>query len=88
MLIDSVGMGTENKRRMAALARLAEVQAELDRLEAERVALVARCVRWGATWAEIAAVLGVSAQAAHRRFRHARYDPSTGKGWTEPPLPL
>lgn len=75
-------------RKTAALGRLAEVQTQLDRLEAKRVALVARAVRWGATWAEIGAELGVSPQAAHRRFRHARYDPATGKGWTEPPLPL
>lgn len=81
-------MGTENVRKMNALARLGEVQSELDGLEAERVALVARCGRWGATWAEIGEVLGVTAQAAHRRFRHARYDPSTGKGWMEPPLPM
>jgi hypothetical protein len=75
-------------RKTAALSRLREVQVEIDRLEAERVALVARCGRWDATWAEIATALGVSAQAAHRRFRHARYDPSTGKGWMEPPLPM
>lgn len=81
-------MSNGSTRKTAALSRLAVVQSEIDRLEAERVALVARCGRWGATWAEIAAVLGVTAQAAHRRFRHARYDPSSGKGWLEPPLPL
>lgn len=75
-------------RKSAALSRLAEAQATINRLEAERVALVARALRWGATWAEIGAELDVSPQAAHRRFRHARYDPATGKGWTEPPLPL
>ena len=81
-------MTTDSVRKTAALARLRAVQSEIDRLEAERVALVARCGRWGATWSEIAAVLGVSTQAAHRRFRHARYDASTGKGWLDPPLPL
>lgn len=80
--------GDETTRKAAALSRLADAQATIDRLEAERLALVARALRWGATWSEIAAELGVSPQAAHRRFRHARYDPSTGKGWTEPPLPL
>lgn len=79
---------TDSARKTAALSRLREVQAEIDRLEGERVALVARCGRWDATWAEIGTVLGVSGQAAHRRFRHARYDPSTGKGWMEPPLAL
>jgi hypothetical protein len=81
-------MNADSPRKTAALSRLGEVQSEIDRLEAERVALVARCGRWGATWSEIAGALGVTAQAAHRRFRHARYDPSTGKGWLEPPLPL
>lgn len=81
-------MSTGSSRKTAALVRLRDVQAEIDRLEAERLMLVARCVRWDATWATIGAALGVSAQAAHRRFRHARYDPSTGKGWMEPPLPL
>ena len=81
-------MAPDSGRKTAALSRLAHVQSEIDGLEAERVALVARCGRWDATWAEIAAVLGVTAQAAHRRFRHARYDPSTGKGWMEPPLPM
>lgn len=85
--VDSVVAVTDS-RKAAALSRLREVQAEIDRLEAERVALVARSGRWDATWAEIGAALGVSPQAAHRRFRHARYDPSTGKGWMEPPLPL
>lgn len=78
----------DSARKTAALSRLREVQAQIDRLEAERVTVVARCGRWDATWAEIGAALGVSAQAAHRRFRHAHYDPSTGKGWLEPPLPL
>lgn len=69
--------GDETTRKSAALSRLAETQAAIDRLEAERVALVARALRWGATWAEIGTELGVSPQAAHRRFRHARYDPAT-----------
>lgn len=76
VLIAFAAVDTESKRKASALARLAEVQAGLDRLGAERIALVARCVRWEATWTEVATALGVSAQAAHRRFRHARYDPS------------
>ena len=80
--------GDGGTRKSAALSRLGEVQTSIDRLEAERLALVARAVRWGATWAEIGTALGVSPQGAHRRFRHARYDPATGKGWTEAPLPL
>lgn len=81
-------MTADSVRKTTALSRLREVQVGIDRLEAERVGLVARCCRWDATWAEIGGALGVSPQAAHRRFRHARYDPSSGKGWMEPPLPL
>ena len=32
--------------------------------------------------------LGVSAQAAHRRFRWLRHSPVTGEVWQEPPLAL
>ena len=34
------------------------------------------------------ATLGVSAQAAHRRFRWVRHSPVTGEVWREPPLPV
>jgi hypothetical protein len=81
-------VNVDTSRKTTTLTRLAVVQADIDRLEAERVALVARALRWDATWAEIAAALAVSPQAAHRRFRHARYNAATGKGWLEPPVPL
>jgi hypothetical protein len=40
----------------------------------------------GATWAEIGEALGVSAQAAHKRYRWLRHSPMTGECWYEPPL--
>ena len=40
----------------------------------------------GATWAEIGEALGVSAQAAHKRYRWLRHSPLTGECWYEPPL--
>ena len=45
-------------------------------------------MHWEATWTEIAAALGVTPQAAHKRYRHLRYDPDTGRRWHEPLPPL
>jgi hypothetical protein len=47
---------------------------------------VALAMEEGCSWAEIGAALGVSAQAAHRRFRWLRHSPVTGECWREPPL--
>jgi hypothetical protein len=49
---------------------------------------VATAVDAGCSWAGIGRALGVSAQAAHRRFRWLRYSPVTGEVWREPPLPV
>ena len=51
-------------------------------------ATVARAVHWGASWADIGDALGITRQAAHRRYRHHRWDPDTQTVWVEPPLPL
>lgn len=74
--------------RRSVLARIETTTARLHRVEADRDAAVAAAVEVGCTWAEIGAALGVSAQAAHRRFRWLRVDPETGELWREPPLPL
>lgn len=67
------------------LVELTSHAAELDR----RVhATVAAAVHHGATWKQVADALGVSAQAAHKRYRNARYDPTTRRVWQEPPLPI
>ena len=49
---------------------------------------VARALHWGASWADIGDALSITRQAAHRRYRHRRWDPDTQTVWTEPPLPL
>jgi hypothetical protein len=70
------------------VARIETVAGRLARLEAQRDAAVAAAVEAGATWAEIGRALGVSAQAAHKRFRWIRHSPVTGEVWHESPLQL
>ena len=55
-------------------------------LETDRETAIALAVAAGATWAEIGCALGVSAQAAHKRYRWLRHSPATGETWYEPPL--
>lgn len=76
------------RRRDQALERVRGAVDDLHRAEATRDTAVARALHWGATWVQIGAALGVTAQSAHRRFRTLRYDPKSGKTWHEPPLPL
>jgi DNA-directed RNA polymerase specialized sigma24 family protein len=70
------------------LERVGELTAQIAELEARRAREVARAGYHGASWSQIGAALGVTAQSAHRRFRHLVYDPATGTVWSEPPLPL
>ncbi len=72
---------------LSPLVRVETLTARIAGLEAERQAAVAVAVAGGATWAEIGEALGVSAQAAHKRFRWLRHSPLTGETWHEPPLP-
>ena len=74
--------------RTAALKRLETISSRLASIEAQRDVAVAAAMDAGCTWAEIGAALGVSAQAAHRRFRWLRHSPLTGETWWEPPLPV
>ena len=55
-------------------------------LESDRERAVAAAMTGGATWAEIGEALGVSAQAAHKRYRWLRHSRVTGECWYEPPL--
>lgn len=71
-----------------ALAELTDAVEQLTALTAHRDLLVDRARTAGATWAEIAAALGVTVQAAHKRYRPTRRDPDTGSTWREPPLPM
>lgn len=72
----------------SALKGLETAAARLAAVEAQRDMAVAAAVEAGCSWAEIGKALGVSAQAAHRRFRWLRYSPVTGEVWREPPLPV
>ncbi len=67
--------------------QLGNAVAGLREAEAARDRAVVAAVTDGATWADIANVLGVSTSAAHKRFRWVRVDPDTGVVWREPPLP-
>jgi hypothetical protein len=69
------------------LAELADVTGQLGALHAHQDALVARARAAGASWARIAAALGVSAQAAHKRYRDVKLD-RTGRAWKDRRLPM
>ena len=69
------------------LAGPADVTDQLAALHAHQDALVARARAAGATWAQIAAVLGVSVQAVHKRYRDVKLD-HTGRAWKNRRLPL
>jgi transposase-like protein len=73
--------------QVTPLDQLGNAVAGLREAEAARDRAVAAALTGGATWAEIAGVLGVSASAAHKRFRWVRVDADTGVVWREPPLP-
>jgi ECF sigma factor len=68
------------------LEKIEALTARLIELEADRERAVASAMGRGATWAEIGEALGVSAQAAHKRYRWLRHSPLTGECWYEPPL--
>jgi len=76
------------RRKTDALNNARDQVAVVLAAEAELERFIARALHWGATWAEIAAVLGVTRQSAHERYRRLRYDPASGTAWHEPPLPL
>jgi hypothetical protein len=69
------------------LAELADITGQLGELHARRDTLVVTARDAGATWAQVAGALGVSAQAAHKRYRDVRLD-LDGRAWQERRLPL
>ncbi|MEO6126141.1 MAG: helix-turn-helix domain-containing protein [Ilumatobacteraceae bacterium] len=77
-----------SRHRETALERISELTVVIADAESRQTREVARAVFHGATWAQIGAALGVTAQSAHRRFRRLNYDPSTGTVWREDPLPF
>jgi hypothetical protein len=72
--------------RRSPLEKLQALTARMAGLEAAREQTVAAAMAVGATWAEIGGALGVTAQAAHKRYRWLRHSPATGECWYEPPL--
>jgi ECF sigma factor len=72
--------------RRSPLDTIELLTSRLVELEADRERAVAAAMERGATWAEIGAALGVSAQAAHKRYRWLRHSSMTGECWYEPPL--
>jgi DNA invertase Pin-like site-specific DNA recombinase len=60
---------TADKDPLVGLGAVAQIRAEMERAEA---VLVRRARNDGATWVEIAAALGVSKQAVHRKYRGRR----------------
>ena len=54
--------------------------------QARQTRLVALARAAGASWADIAAAVGTSPQAAWRRWRGVRVDETSGAVWREPRL--
>ena len=74
-------------RHDETLVELAEVTGQLGELQARQDALAARARAAGASWAQIADALGVSPQAAHKRYRDVNLD-HTGRAWRDRRLPM
>jgi ECF sigma factor len=72
--------------RRSPLVKIEILTARMADLEADREHAVAVAMAAGATWAEMGEALGVSAQAAHKRYRWLRHSSVTGECWYEPPL--
>ena len=72
--------------RRSPLEKIEALTVRLAELEADRERAVAAAMERGATWAEIGEALGVSAQAAHKRYRWLRHSSVTGECWYEPSL--
>ena len=75
-------------RRPTPLARISTITERIAELEHEREVAISQAIGAGATWAAVAVALGVSTQAAHKRFRWLRHSPINGETWYEPPLPM
>jgi len=74
-------------RMTTALRRIETLTRRLEALNSERDLAVSTALAGGATWAEIAASLGTSPQAAHKRYRFICHSDDTSAVWYEHPLP-
>ena len=72
--------------RRSPLEKIQTLTGRIAEVEAQREKSVAAAMAADATWAEIGEALGVSAQAAHKRYRWLRHSSVTGECWYEPPL--
>lgn len=81
-------MNRNERLKTDALNQAGDQLAAITAAEIDLERVIARALHWGASWAEIAAVLGVTRQSAHERYRRLRYDPTNGVAWHEPPLPF
>lgn len=72
--------------RRSPLKKIEVLTVRMADLESERERAVAEAMERGATWAEIGGALGVSTQAAHKRYRWLRHSGVTGECWYEQPL--
>lgn len=73
--------------RRCPLQRIQALTARAAALEADRQTAIATAVTEEDAWTQIGKALGVSPQAAHRRYRWLRHSPLTGETWHEPPSP-
>ncbi|MFC7328609.1 hypothetical protein [Marinactinospora rubrisoli] len=67
--ISTLSASVRDEAPLAALQAIAELRRELERREAVNVR---KARAQGATWAEIAAMLGVSKQAVHKKYGGGR----------------
>ena len=70
------------------LRRIETLTTRIGNLTSDRERAIARAIAAGMTWTEIADSLGVTPQAAHKRYRWLRYSERTGEVWHERPLPI
>lgn len=73
--------------RAVPLELVSSLTAEIAAVTRRREVAVFLAVEAGASWAEIGDALGVSAQAAHKRYRWLHFNSVTDEIWREPPLP-
>ncbi|MGH8774338.1 MAG: hypothetical protein ACRDWI_03930 [Jiangellaceae bacterium] len=63
--LTDLARATAGERPLTGLDAVAQIRREMERTEA---VLVRRARNDGATWAEIAAILGISKQAVHKKY--------------------
>jgi hypothetical protein len=69
------------------LQQISALTVEIRSLERDRQIAIHHAIHTGHSWAAVAGTLGVTAQAAHKRYRWLRHSTTTDEIWHEPPLP-